>query len=420
MKHYDRDESSEHDEYFRFTGRARLSRDMHILEGYVRGIAADSKIQDIELKRLMQWISGHKEFADRHPFNEVIPKIQRIISDGIADEEERADLLWLSSKFTTEDEYYDDVTSDLQRLQGMLAGILSDGKITEGEIGGLESWIKDRSYLRGCWPFDYLYGIIEHVMRDGRIDAQEHEALLQLFGEFFANGERKAVGALEAGATVSGVCANCPEIAFPSHGFCFTGASERGSKRELEVVVIQRGGVFHKGIREDTNYLVVGSRGNPCWAFACYGRKIEEALHRRCNGQRIDVVHERDFWQVADRVSISPNCSTSTQTSLYLSDRRKKQAANLKRQEQIERSSSIQSDLFAGKTLVVTGTLAKYKRDEIEALIVKHGGHAASSVSKNTDYLVAGEKAGSKLEKATQLGVRIIDEAEFDRLIGNG
>ena len=70
-----------------------------------------------------------------------------------------------------------------------------------------------------------------------------------------------------------------------------------------------------------------------------------------------------------------------------------------------------------GKTLVVTGTLLKYTRDEIEALIVQHGGHAASSVSKNTDFLIAGEKAGSKLEKARALGVRVISEAQFDELI---
>ena len=72
---------------------------------------------------------------------------------------------------------------------------------------------------------------------------------------------------------------------------------------------------------------------------------------------------------------------------------------------------------LAGKTLVVTGTLAKYNRDEIEDLIVEHGGRAASSVSKNTDYLVAGEKAGSKLAKAQQLGVKVISEDEFEKLI---
>jgi DNA ligase (NAD+) len=70
-----------------------------------------------------------------------------------------------------------------------------------------------------------------------------------------------------------------------------------------------------------------------------------------------------------------------------------------------------------GKTLVVTGTLVKYGRDEINELITQHGGHAASSVSKKTDYVVAGEKAGSKLEKARELGVQVLSEEEFERLI---
>lgn len=72
---------------------------------------------------------------------------------------------------------------------------------------------------------------------------------------------------------------------------------------------------------------------------------------------------------------------------------------------------------LAGKTLVVTGTLSKYKRDEIEDLIAQHGGRAASSVSKKTDYLIAGTDAGSKLDKAQQLGVKVIDEDEFEKLI---
>jgi len=72
-----------------------------------------------------------------------------------------------------------------------------------------------------------------------------------------------------------------------------------------------------------------------------------------------------------------------------------------------------------GKTLVVTGTLERYTRDHIHELIEQAGGRAASSVSKNTDYLVAGEKAGSKLAKAQQLGVRVITEEEFTRLVGD-
>ena len=75
------------------------------------------------------------------------------------------------------------------------------------------------------------------------------------------------------------------------------------------------------------------------------------------------------------------------------------------------------SGVFAGKTLVVTGSLSKYSRDEIERLIEQRGGRAASSVSKKTDFLIAGEAAGSKLDKAQSLGVPVLSEAEFDKLI---
>jgi DNA ligase (NAD+) len=72
---------------------------------------------------------------------------------------------------------------------------------------------------------------------------------------------------------------------------------------------------------------------------------------------------------------------------------------------------------LAGKTLVVTGTLTKYKREEIEELITLHGGHATGSVSKRTDFLLAGENAGSKLEKAQSLGVKVISETDFEKMV---
>ena len=73
---------------------------------------------------------------------------------------------------------------------------------------------------------------------------------------------------------------------------------------------------------------------------------------------------------------------------------------------------------LAGKTVVVTGTLLRYKRDEIERLIREHGGKPAGSVSKKTDYVLAGDNAGSKLDKARELGVAVLTEDDFDKLIG--
>ncbi len=65
----------------------------------------------------------------------------------------------------------------------------------------------------------------------------------------------------------------------------------------------------------------------------------------------------------------------------------------------------------------MTGTLQHFKRDEIKGLIEKLGGRAASSVSKKTDFVVAGEKAGSKLARAQELGVRVMTEDEFKVLV---
>ena len=76
--------------------------------------------------------------------------------------------------------------------------------------------------------------------------------------------------------------------------------------------------------------------------------------------------------------------------------------------------------VLAGKTFVLTGTLPNLKREEAAAKIEAAGGKISGSVSKKTDYVVAGEDAGSKLEKAQKLGVAIIDEAELKRLLGEG
>jgi DNA ligase (NAD+) len=84
----------------------------------------------------------------------------------------------------------------------------------------------------------------------------------------------------------------------------------------------------------------------------------------------------------------------------------------------VERKTEAGGQL-AGKTVVVTGTLVRFTRDEINELIHNAGGKPAGSVSKKTDYVVAGEKAGSKLDKAKQLGVPVLTEDQFFNLLNN-
>lgn len=97
-------------------------------------------------------------------------------------------------------------------------------------------------------------------------------------------------------STVKGVCALSPEIEFVDRLFCFTGRSERLPRKQLQLLVEERGGKFSSSLVKSVDYLVIGADGNPCWAYSCYGRKVEEAIKHRKEGSSILLVHEYDFW----------------------------------------------------------------------------------------------------------------------------
>jgi DNA ligase (NAD+) len=87
---------------------------------------------------------------------------------------------------------------------------------------------------------------------------------------------------------------------------------------------------------------------------------------------------------------------------------------------QMEHAGTALADVITpvhGKTFVITGTLPTMKRDEAKDLIQRYGGKVAGSVSKKTDFVLAGEEAGSKLEKAQELGVKVITEQELLQMI---
>ena len=75
----------------------------------------------------------------------------------------------------------------------------------------------------------------------------------------------------------------------------------------------------------------------------------------------------------------------------------------------------IEDNPIKGKRFLATGKLQKYKREEIKEIILSKGGEYLSGISKNLDYLIVGEKAGSKLKKAETLGIKILSEEEFEK-----
>ena len=104
----------------------------------------------------------------------------------------------------------------------------------------------------------------------------------------------------------------------------------------------------------------------------------------------------------------------SERANLKLIERLRAAGVNMKEERAAPKSAKL-----AGMTFVFTGTLAKRSREEAEALVASHGGKAGSSVSKKTTYVVVGTDPGSKYDKAKSLGVTILDEAQFDKLIAS-
>lgn len=289
--------------YFKFTAPARIERELHTLTGLLHGMGADGIASPAELHHLEDWLTSNRDLATRHPFSEIFPALEAALSDGLFDDEEQQDVIWLCERFTDENPRFDVLTADMQKLQGVVGGIVADKQISVRELDWLRGWMDANSQLRCCWPYDELDSLLSAVLADGQIDDEEHKMLLAFCGDFVRDSSHRAVSneAVSEEAGVLGVCAMCPEISFSGKKFCFTGTSKKCSRVHFVELIERAGGVFSKNVTRDLDYLVIGADGNPCWAFSCYGRKVEAAVNARKDGSRLLIVHENDFWDsVAD------------------------------------------------------------------------------------------------------------------------
>lgn len=292
-------------DYRKFTAPAELHKAVNTLRGIVAGITTDNKISDDEINELSNWCVSHYNLINKHPFNELIPLIDSVYKDGIVTEEEKNDIVWLCNNFVSDSDYYDLVTSSLQFLSGLIHGIMADGEISDQEIYTLKSWIRSNDFLTGCYPFDEIESLLLTILEDGKVTDDERNILKAFFSNFIDlkssyNLSSPEMEALRNQYSVAGICAVCQEIDFENNVFCFTGQSDRAKRNEIVSIIESLGGVFGPNVTKKTRYLVVGNSGNPCWAFSCYGRKIEEAIERRKAGQNLTIVNEVDFWDIVD------------------------------------------------------------------------------------------------------------------------
>lgn len=292
-------------DYRRFTGPAELHKAINTLRGIVAGITTDYTISDDEVNELSHWCVSHVHLAGKHPFSELLPLIESIYQDGVLTSEEKNDIVWLCNNFVSDSDYYDIVTSSLQFLSGLIHGIMADGEISDQEILMLKSWVNSNSFLTGCYPFDEIESLLLTILQDGKVTDDERNILKAFFSNFIDlktsyNLNSPEMESLKNQYSVAGICSICQEINFEGNTFCFTGQSERATRNEISEIIKSLGGIFGSNVTKKTRYLIVGNAGNPCWAFSCYGRKIEDAISRRKSGQALSIINEVDFWDIVD------------------------------------------------------------------------------------------------------------------------
>lgn len=295
----------EREEYQKFTKPAEVHKAVNTLRGIVSGIATDIKVTGSEMEELIHWCSVHSHLRDWHPFSGILPVVENACEDGIITEEESKDILWLCASFTSRVSYYDEVTSAIQFLSGMIHGIMADGELSDKEIQAIKTWIDDNEFLAGTYPFDEINSLLTSVLVDKKISEDERNTLLAFFSNIieFKNSlnltEQNFVD-LRKEYSVDGICSLCPEIKIEGRTFCFTGESVHGTRKEIYETITQLGGICRNSVSKKTDYLIVGNCGNPCWAYACYGRKIEEAMTLRKEGGHVVIVNETDFWDTVE------------------------------------------------------------------------------------------------------------------------
>ena len=281
--------------------KSKSDKAINTLKGILAGINLDDQVNHQEKKELASWISSHADLIERNPLKELSEKIKWLLRNPELSTEAIEDMIWLCEKYETDIMYYNGVIADLQTLQGLFHGALSDGELSDTEIRAIDKWVANHSHLESYYPYDEIKALLLQVLADQVITDDERNTLTVFMKQFvdISDPEIEAkLNKVESTTTVSTIYTFEPNILFaPGKRFSFTGIMSRFARKDA-IKLVEKFGCFNDDtVTEQTDYLIVGENNNPAWPFACYGRKIEKALKLSSEGAQISIVREIDFVQ---------------------------------------------------------------------------------------------------------------------------
>lgn len=250
------------------------------LIGLIQGIAIDLHIDDQELALLNLWLETHAPLLADSGFEPILQQLTPILHQRSLNHAKRLQLLQLCQELHHSDSFFDQLSNDLQQLQGLLTGILADNHLSGAELNGLASWLQQHRYLNGCWPYDEIHSLIQPLLLSDSpawLLAQCQRQLQQLNQQPELTEPRVAL------------CQSYPQIQFPHHGFAFI--PHRLSDDWLAQLEALGGSL--KPLSPELDYLVIDSDQD--WSYLCYQPEALHASQWRREGYHLRLIRLQDF-----------------------------------------------------------------------------------------------------------------------------
>lgn len=281
----------------RYNYRQNKQKSLQDLLGILQGIKADSLINFDETLFLDTWLRENRILSSDPDSVDLLELTTDILSDGIATVDELDDLLGLVtdiSNFRADPEFSNDKEA-MQRLLGICKGIGADRRINHLEAAALNQWLQQSEIWTSNPVADHIRDVLFQILDQGLISKEEEAELVGLLQDISGHNFDDGV---TTGLSIQLFGSDCGEISIPDRNFCFTGSFLYGSRKKCHEITRDLGGIIHKTILKNTDYLVIGDLSSRDWAHTSFGRKIEKAITYRDSGHPISILPEAAWTSV--------------------------------------------------------------------------------------------------------------------------
>ncbi|HAO92948.1 MAG: hypothetical protein A2X93_08465 [Deltaproteobacteria bacterium GWC2_56_8] len=189
----------------------------------------------------------------------------------------------------------------IDELIGLCKGIQADGILHDEEVKFLARWLEENFSTIEVWPVSILAERINKIMKDGIVDDDEKNDLVELLSEItgYRSGHEnvnKSTGEIIENLTNASsllpLDKPAPNVVFENKLFCLTGKFFYGSRKKCEEDIAKRGGKIQSSPNKETTYIVIGLLGSSDWKHSTYGTKIEYGIQLKEKGSPLSIISE--------------------------------------------------------------------------------------------------------------------------------